>query len=68
VIEPSAFFVPAGLLWHPLRIIAAPRAKAAHLFIGFVVMVVLRRFFGKAGDSGSPSFDARYTLVQRDPL
>jgi hypothetical protein len=37
VIEPSAFFVPAGgALLQPLNIIAAPSAKAAHIFIGFV--------------------------------
>jgi hypothetical protein len=41
--------VPAGgVLWHPLRIIAAPNAKAAHIFIGFIViMLVLRKFDGK---------------------
>jgi hypothetical protein len=34
------------VLWHPLRIIAAPSAIAAQSFIGFVLfMVVLRRFW-----------------------
>jgi hypothetical protein len=47
--DPSAFFVPAGgVLWHPLRIIAAPSAIAAHIFIGLVpFMVVLHRFLAK---------------------